>query len=192
MKLFHPPPTLTKSILPPAPENVPAAEGEDLEGSALELPPRGRVPLDSRLFKGVEGWGSSLYRLVTSCLADTSFVVDRPPAHFFVKKKFSSTSGVGTVTQKVPSVFCYAHTFCGEGERCATLGGFIPSLCEITSGLLLRSHSLRRGNAVLRTESPSQGYRLTAASLPCPGRSFGTSNKGAEPTLYVHRRLVRS
>ena len=45
---------------------------EDLEGAALEHLPRGRVPLDSRLFKGVEGGrGSSLYRLFTSCLADT-------------------------------------------------------------------------------------------------------------------------
>ena len=30
---------------------------EDLEGAALEHLPRGRVPLDSRLFKGVEGAG---------------------------------------------------------------------------------------------------------------------------------------
>ena len=29
-----------------------------------------------------------------------------------------------------------------------------------------------------RTESPSQGYRLAAASLPCPGRSFGTYGRG--------------
>ena len=29
-----------------------------------------------------------------------------------------------------------------------------------------------------RTESPSQGYRLTAASLPCPRRSFGTYGRG--------------
>jgi hypothetical protein len=31
---------------------------------------------------------------------------------------------------------------------------------------------------VARTESPSQGYRLAAASLPCPGRSFGTYGRG--------------
>ena len=59
---------------------------EDLEGAALEHLPRGRVPLDSRLFKGAEGWGLSLHRLVTSCLAGTFCVVDRPPTHFFVKK----------------------------------------------------------------------------------------------------------
>ena len=58
--------------------------------------------------------------------------------------------------------------------------------------LLLRSRlSVRRG-LVLRTESSRQGYRLTAASLPCPRRSFGTSHKGAEPKLYANRRLVRS
>ena len=42
-----------------------------------------------------------------------------------------------------------------------------------------------------RTESSSQGYRLAAASLPCPRRSFGTFNKGAEPTLCAERRLAR-
>ena len=39
---------------------------------------------------------------------------------------------------------------------------------------------------VRRTESPSQGYRLAAASLPAP------FNKGAEPTLCVYRRSVHS
>ena len=128
--------------------------GEDLEGSALELPPRGRVPLDSRLFKGVEGWGSSLYRLVTSCLADTSFVVDRPPTHFFVKKKFIPAGDADRTTQRVLSVFCYAHTLCGEGERCATHRGFIPSLCEIASGLLLRSYFLRGGGTLCHARNP--------------------------------------
>ena len=47
-------------------------------------------------------------------------------------------------------------------------------------------------NAVLRSESSSQGYRLTAASLPCPRCSFGTSNKGAEPTLCADGRFMRS
>ena len=91
---------------------------EDLEGAALEHLPRGRVPLDSRLFKGAEGWGLSLYRLVTSCLAGTFCVVDRPPTHFFVKKKFIPTCGAGAATQKVPSVSCYAHAFCGEETLC--------------------------------------------------------------------------
>ncbi len=42
----------------------------------------------------------------------------------------------------------------------------------------LRTYFLRRGKAVGRTESPSQGYRLTAASLPCPRRSEGTYGRG--------------
>ena len=48
-------------------------------------------------------------------LAGTPFVVDRPPTHFFVKKKFIPIGGAETATQKVSSVFCYAHAFCGEG-----------------------------------------------------------------------------
>ena len=91
---------------------------EDLEGSALELLPRGRVPLDSRLFKGAEGWGLSLHRLVTSCLAGTFCVVDRPPTHFFVKKKFIPTCGVGAATQRVPSVLCYARDFLQGAALC--------------------------------------------------------------------------
>ena len=99
---------------------------EDLEGAALEHLPRGRVPLDSRLFKGAEGWGLSLHRLVTSCLAGTFCVVDRPPTHFFVKKKFIPAGGAKTATQGVSSVFCYAHAFCKE-RCCATLGIPLPS-----------------------------------------------------------------
>ncbi len=52
-------------------------------------------------------------------LADTSRRDDRPPTHFFVKKKW--VGGAETTTQKVPSVLFYAHTFC-KGRRCATLG----------------------------------------------------------------------
>ncbi len=44
--------------------------------------------------------------------------------------------------------------------------------------VVLRSYPLRRGSMVRRSESPSQGYRLTAASLPCPRRSFGTYGRG--------------
>ncbi len=43
---------------------------------------------------------------------------DRPPAHFFVKKKFIPIDGAETATQKVPGVSCYAHTFCGGGTLC--------------------------------------------------------------------------
>ena len=55
------------------------------------------------------------------CLADTLRRNDRPPTHFFVKKKFSPTGGAETATQKVPSAFFYAHTLCGE-RLCTTHG----------------------------------------------------------------------
>ena len=87
---------------------LPSAKGQDLESSALEHSPRGRVPLDSHLL-GV--MGASLYRLITPCLAVTSRKDDRPPTHFFVKKKFIPIGGAETATQKVPSVFCYARDF---------------------------------------------------------------------------------
>ncbi len=54
---------------------------------------------------------------------------------------------------------------------------------ESPERVLLRSYSLRGGSIVRRSESPSQGYRLAAASLPCPGRSFGTSNKGEKTAV---------
>ena len=84
-------------------------KGQDLEDAVLELLPKGRVPLESHLFGVMGGVRPNL------CLADTSFVVDRPPTHFFVKKKFIPIGGAETATQKVSSVFGYAHTLCGEG-----------------------------------------------------------------------------
>ncbi len=73
--------------------------------------------MDSRLFKGVKGvGGSSLHRLVTPCLADTPFRDDRPPTHFFVKKKFIPIDGAEGATQNVSSRFCCAHTLCGAGS----------------------------------------------------------------------------
>ena len=67
-------------------------EGQDLEGAALEHLPKGRVPLKSRLFLG----GGDGRLRPSPCLADTSRRDDRPPTHFFVKKKFIPTGGVGT------------------------------------------------------------------------------------------------
>ena len=67
------------------------------------------LPLDSRLFWG--GWDGRLRP--SPYLADTPFVVDRPPTHFFVKKKFIPAGGAETATQKVPDGFCCAHTLCG-------------------------------------------------------------------------------
>ena len=81
------------------------SKGEGRESSALALSPRGRVPLDSRLFKGVEGWGFKSVQTFAPRLAGTPFVDDRPPTHFFVKKKFIPVGGAETAAQKVPSVF---------------------------------------------------------------------------------------
>ena len=53
---------------------------------------RGRVPLDSHLLGVIEVWDFGFF------LADTSSRDDRPPTHFFVKKKFSSTSGAISTT----------------------------------------------------------------------------------------------
>ena len=50
------------------------------------------------------------------CLAAAPFVADRPPTHFFVKKKFIPASGAEGATQKASSGFCCAHTFCGTGS----------------------------------------------------------------------------
>ncbi len=73
---------------------------------------RGRVPLDSHLLRVMGVWDFGSFP------TDTSFVVDRPPTHFFVKKKFIPIGGAETTTQKVPSVLCYAHDLCGEGIGC--------------------------------------------------------------------------
>ena len=64
--------------------------------------------MDSRLL-GVWGRGRALP--VPSCLADTPCGDDRPPTHFFVKKKFIPAGGVEAATQKVPGVFYYARDF---------------------------------------------------------------------------------
>ena len=52
------------------------------KSSALALSPRGRVPLDSHLLGVIGVWNFG------SCLAGTPRKDDRPPTHFFVKKKF--------------------------------------------------------------------------------------------------------
>ena len=79
-------------------------EGQDL-GDAVPKPLRCVVsrrigdlppPLDSHKF--FWGWGAFL--------AGTSFVIDRPPTHFFVKKKFILVGGAETATQKASSGFC--------------------------------------------------------------------------------------
>ena len=67
------------------------------------------------VFLGLWGQDFSL------CLADTPRKDDRPPTHFFVKKKFSPTCGAGAATQKVPGVSCCAHTLCNI-QHCGAHG----------------------------------------------------------------------
>ncbi len=59
---------------------------------------KGTRPLGFPSFLGL--WG----RDFGFCPAGSPCVVDRPPTHFFVKKKFSSIGGAATTTQKVSSV----------------------------------------------------------------------------------------
>ncbi len=56
--------------------------------------------MDSHLFRVMEEQNCS------PCLADTFRRNDRPPTHFFVKKKFIHTSGAATATQRTSSLFC--------------------------------------------------------------------------------------
>ena len=62
------------------------------------------------------GWGLSLYRLVTPCLADTPRRDDRPPTHFFVKKKFIPSGGVGSITHAGGSFFLYEKSVLRESD----------------------------------------------------------------------------
>ena len=94
---------------------------------------RGRVPLESHLLRVMGVWDFGSFP------TDTSFVVDRPPTHFFVKKKFIPIGGANTATQKVLSGFCYAHTLCGAGSPPHAGGSFF--LYE--KSVLRESDSLR-------------------------------------------------
>ena len=70
---------------------------------------KGTRPLGFPSFWGGGGDGRkrpSPYLAGTPCLPDTSRRDDRPPTHFFVKKKFIPIGGAETATQKVPSVLC--------------------------------------------------------------------------------------
>ena len=71
--------------------------------------------MDSRLFGVGVGRGACAR---PPYLAGTSRRDDRPPTHFFVKKKFIPIGGAESTTQKVPSGLSYAHTLCGGGTLC--------------------------------------------------------------------------
>ena len=80
---------------------------------------KGTRPLGFPSFLGVGGVDGRLRP--SPCLDDTSCGADRPPTHFFVKKKFIPIGGAETATQKVPGVFCYARDFLCGMKRCAAL-----------------------------------------------------------------------
>ena len=94
-------------------------EWEDLEDAVLELLPRGAGSPWIPIFFG--GCGGQNFGF---CLADTPRRDDRPPTHFFVKKKFIPIGGVESTTQKVSSGFCCAHTLCGAGSAPHAGGSF--------------------------------------------------------------------
>ena len=100
---------------------------------------RGRVPLDSHLLRVMGVWDFGSFP------TDTSFVVDRPPTHFFVKKKW--VGGTESTTQKVPGVFCYARDFLCGMKRFALLGISPPlrkslPACAKSQASLCYAHTL--------------------------------------------------
>ena len=86
-----------------------AWSGKTLGTLSPNLCQGGQAPLG---FPSVGGYREQDF---DSCLAVAPCVDDRPPTHFFVKKKFIPTGGAETATQKVPSGLCEAHTLCGTG-----------------------------------------------------------------------------
>ena len=156
----------------------------------------GTRPFGIPSFWGGDGrWRPSPYLAGTPCLADTSRRDDRPPTHFFVKKKFSPTSGAGSATQKVSSVFCCAHTLCGTGSITHAGGSFFlyeksglresdplrgrnPEVCtDLTPPLFRPSKALQklrvpRGFNPLGESARAELSRPFSASIrrPCGGR----------------------
>ena len=80
-----------------------AWSGKTLGTLSPNLCQGGQAPLG---FPSVGGYREQDF---DSCLADAPCVDDRPPTHFFVKKKFIPTCGADTTTQKVSGVFCCAN-----------------------------------------------------------------------------------
>ncbi len=101
----------------------------------------GTRPFGIPSFRGIGVLGFS------SCLADTPRRDDRPPTHFFVKKKFIPTCGVGAATQSVPGVLCCTQMLCGA-ESIPHAGG---SFFLYEKSLLRESDCLRgRGGSLYR------------------------------------------
>ena len=101
-----------------------------LSGETLELLPRGLNPLGTRNFGGGDG------RLrPPPYLAAALRRHDRPPTHFFVKKKFSYTSGVGTPPHAGGSFFLYEKSVLRESD---SLRGRKPEVCTDLTPPLFR------------------------------------------------------
>ena len=167
--------------------------------------------LDSRLFKGVKGGGgSSLYRLVTSCLAVTSRKDDRPPTHFFVKKKIIPIGGAETTTQTVPSGLLLRSYFLrGEAlydarnppvratawRRHPCHAPDVPSE-RMREGTAVGPEGRRRWKDSLRgTEYPIRTYRSEALSQVCTETPCGagtTTHPGGSFFLYEKSVLQES
>ncbi len=138
----------------------------------------------------------------TSFPADTSRRDDRPPTHFFVKKKFSPAGGAETTTQKVPNVFYRAHTLCGAGSIPHAEGSFFlyeksvlresDSLCgreqkvctDLTPFPALKKMGIQGGPGPLgrardsvSRSCPSATQRVSAAASVLPG-GFGRCPAG--------------
>ncbi len=125
-----------------------------------EPPAKGTRPLG---FPSFGGYGEQNFG---SCLAGTSRSDDRPPTHFFVKKKFGSIGGAAPASQKVSSVLCYAHTFCGGETLCDARNPpairFAPGPPPFKQG----------GKKFLRLTKSAQKPRCGAGSIPHRGGSF--------------------
>ena len=129
----------------PVQDSLRAWSGKTLGTLSPNLCQGGQAPLGFPSF-----WG---YREqdFDSCLTDTPCVADRPPTHFFVKKKFIPACGADTTTLKVSGVFCYAHTLCGAGS----IPHAVRSFFLYEKSVLRESDSLRgRGKEVCTDLTP--------------------------------------
>ena len=106
------------------------------------------------------------------------FPQERSPAYpFFRKEKIHPYVRRRDYDAEAPSVSCYTRGFL-QGEALCYARRIYPQSArnrkrDSTTLILSAGRGLVR-----RTESSSQGYRLAAASLPCPRRSEGTYERG--------------
>ncbi len=156
--------------------------------------PRGRVPLDSHLFGGGGGDG----RLRPSpCLAGTSRRHDRPPTHFFVKKKFSSACGGICTTHPFVCQRSRAHARQGVQTWDSVQGSFF--LYE--KSVLRESDSLRGRKPEVCTDSTTPFSALKKAlqimgiqgeSLPLGESARAELSRPSRSSVYTRSKRSRS